>query len=285
MRQVRFLLGPRWLLSHLLVVLLIVTMVNLGFWQLRRLDERRDRNELVEARQDEPAVPVEALVGAGSDDDAVGRARFRKVTANGTYDADATVAVRNRTQDGVAGAWMLTPLVLEGGDRVGIVRGFVALGADGDPVPAVPPEGTVTVTGVMADPTKFDGTAPGDADDVVDQPDTLPAVVMADESDPPEPAGADALDDPRAVAILPVAPPELGEGPHLSYAVQWFIFSLIALVGYPLILRRVVQRRGKEAGDGASAGGPGGADGADGPEGPDDLDRELAELLRDTPGP
>jgi cytochrome oxidase assembly protein ShyY1 len=34
--------------------------------------------------------------------------------------------------------------------------------------------------------------------------------------------------------------PELTEGSHLSYAVQWFIFTLIGLVGYPLVLRRVV---------------------------------------------
>jgi cytochrome oxidase assembly protein ShyY1 len=46
-----------------------------------------------------------------------------------------------------------------------------------------------------------------------------------------------------------VPPPELDEGPHLSYAVQWFIFSAIAIVGYPLVLRRVVLRRGKEVDD------------------------------------
>ena len=36
--------------------------------------------------------------------------------------------------------------------------------------------------------------------------------------------------------VLPL--PTLDEGPHLSYAIQWFIFSTIAVVGYPLILRR-----------------------------------------------
>jgi len=145
-RQVRFLFGPRWLLSHLLVVLLIFTMVNLGFWQLRRLDERRDHNALIEGREDEPVVPLQDLVRPGDDEDVVGEARFRTVTATGTYDADGTVEIRNRTQDGVAGVWMMTPLVLGSGDRVGIVRGFVPLGANGDPHPTAPPDGTVTVT-------------------------------------------------------------------------------------------------------------------------------------------
>ena len=40
---------------------------------------------------------------------------------------------------------------------------------------------------------------------------------------------------------LPLPTPDLGEGPHLSYAVQWFIFTLIGLVGYPLVLARVAQ--------------------------------------------
>jgi surfeit locus 1 family protein len=248
-RQARFLLSPRWLLSHLLVVLLTVTMVELGFWQLHRLDERRDRNELVEGRQQDPEVPIDDLLVPGDGGAAVDAARFRQVTATGTYDADGTVEVRNRTQDGVAGVWMLTPLVLAGGDRVGIVRGFVALGSDGEPHATPPPGGEVTVTGAAADPTKFDGTAPKDVDDLVDQPDTLPGVILADESRPAEPAALTADSKDPANAIAPVPPPELGEGPHLSYAVQWFIFSLIALVGYPLVLRRVLERRGKEVDD------------------------------------
>jgi cytochrome oxidase assembly protein ShyY1 len=40
--------------------------------------------------------------------------------------------------------------------------------------------------------------------------------------------------------------PVLDEGPHLSYAVQWFIFSLIAIVGYPLILRRSARNRDQD---------------------------------------
>ena len=65
----------------------------------------------------------------------------------------------------------------------------------------------------------------------------------------------DLLSDEWGVSLLPIylqqnqqtsndwpvqmKPPELTEGSHLSYAVQWFIFTLIGLVGYPLVLRRV----------------------------------------------
>ena len=45
----------------------------------------------------------------------------------------------------------------------------------------------------------------------------------------------------NAVAEIPIPLPlpDLTEGPHLSYAVQWFIFMTIALIGYPLVLRKV----------------------------------------------
>lgn len=248
-------LRPRWLLSHLLVVVLVVVMINLGFWQLRRLDQKRDLNALIEGRQEAAAVPVENLLAPGDDQDAVDAVRYRVVTVTGSYDDAATVQVRNRTQDGLPGAWLLTPLVLDGGDRVAVIRGFVGFDSSGQPYAAPAPEGEVTVEGFVMRSRSFDGTAPRDIDRALDEPDTLPAVVIAEESDPAEPAAADDL-------IVAVDPPELSEGPHLSYAVQWFIFSAIGIVGYPLVLRRVLQRRGKEVDDS------------------DDLDVELEEMLR-----
>lgn len=262
MAKARFLLQPRWLLSHLFVVLLVVTMVNLGFWQLRRLDEKRDRNALVEARAEQPVTPVGELLDPGDDDAAVDGVRYRPVTATGTYDDTATVAVRNRTQDGVAGAWLVTPLRLEGGERVGVIRGFVGLTSDGSVVDAPAPTGEVTVTGLVADPSGLDGTAPRDVAPLLAAgAGMLPALVRADESDPPEPNAADPA-RPEPASILPVPPPDLSEGPHLAYSVQWFIFSAIAVIGYPLVLLRVAARQGKEVDDG------------------DELDRELDDLLR-----
>jgi surfeit locus 1 family protein len=269
--KVWFLLRPRWLLSHLFVLLLVVTMVNLGLWQLRRLDEKRDRNALIEARAEQPVIPVGDLLDP---DDDVAAARHRAVTASGTYDDDATVTVRNRTLEGVPGAWLVTPLLLPGGERVGVIRGFVGLTPDGSAADAPAPDGEVTVTGLVVDPDGLDGTAPRDIAPLLAAGDgILPALVRADESDPPEPNAGDPT-RPDPAAILPVPPPELSEGPHLSYAVQWFIFSAIAVIGYPLALRRVVARRGKEVDDRDD-----GATDADGRDGAG-LDGELDELLR-----
>ncbi len=244
----RFLLRPRWILSHLLVILLVFTMVNLGFWQLRRLHEKRDRNALIEARQEQPVVPVDDLLHPGSDANVLDRARYRTVSATGTYDDAATVVVRNRSDGGVPGAWLVTPLRLGPGVSVGIVRGFVGFAPDGSIVKAPAPTGQVTVRGLVVDPHRFDGTAPKDLAPFLARPGVLPGVVLANRSRPPEPQGAP-VDDATATSIIAVPPPELSEGPHLSYAFQWFTFSLIAVVGYPIVLRRVVIRRGKEVDD------------------------------------
>ena len=61
----RFLLRPLWILSHLFVIGVVVLMVNLGFWQLRRLDERRTANAEVTSAMALPAEPLSALVPAG----------------------------------------------------------------------------------------------------------------------------------------------------------------------------------------------------------------------------
>jgi cytochrome oxidase assembly protein ShyY1 len=198
----------------------------------------------------------------------VADARFRRVTATGTYDDGATVEVRNRSQDGSAGAWLVTPLALEGGGRVGVLRGFVSFTPAGDVVEAPVPDGEVTVEGLVVDPGSFDGTAPRDLAPLLAGDDVLAGLVLAEGSTPPEPSAADAATA-GPTSLLAVPPPELSEGPHLGYAVQWFIFSTIAVVGYPLVLRRVVTRRGKEVDDEG-----------EGPPGHDDLDAELDDLLR-----
>jgi cytochrome oxidase assembly protein ShyY1 len=254
--DVRFLLRPRWILSHLLVVLLVVVMVNLGFWQLRRLDDRRAENALIEARQDLPVVELDEVADAGATAAEVEDLRARPVTLVGRYDDAATVTVHNRTQDGSTGAWVVTPLVLVGGDRAPVVRGFVGLGPDGEPAPAPAPEGEVEVTGAVMVPRLQDRTVRHDLESLLAEPGTVPVLVRGETSDPAEPAAATDEGDPRA-AIFPLASPELGERNHLSYAVQWFIFSAIAVIGYPLVLRRVLERRGKEAGDADEPGGGG----------------------------
>jgi surfeit locus 1 family protein len=281
----RFARRPSWIARHVLVVALVATMIGFGLWQLRRLDERREQNALISARMDEAPAAVADLVPAGAaiGSEEIEAVRHRPVVAEGRYRHDDSVVVDNRSYNGAPGGWVLTPLLLDGGGAVVVNRGFIGFTREGTLVPPAPPEGTVTVEGLVypsqqrgrfggADPAegRLEVLARADIGRLAQQLDyeVLPALVQLRASDPAElPAG------PEEPALIPLPDPTLDDGPHLSYAVQWFIFSTIGIVGYPLILRRVAEQEARERAAGGGEGPPPGA-------GDDDLDRELAELLR-----
>ncbi|CAN5669734.1 SURF1 family protein [soil metagenome] len=243
----RFALRPRWLLSHVAVAVLVVAMVLLGLWQLRRLDERRSANDLIERRSSQEVVGVTELIAANDGGAAADRHLYRQVIARGVYLADEEVLVRSRSLEGAPGSWVLTPLLLDSGTAVVVNRGWIPNDGSRDVAPpgAEPPEGDVAVRGLLYPSQQRSGLGPADPPDGqlatlarADlgrlqrqvEPDLLPAYVQLTDS---EPAGGEL---PRALG-----PPEPSEGRHLGYAVQWFIFATIGLGGYPLILRRVAR--------------------------------------------
>ena len=253
-----FWLRPKWIVGHVLVVVLVVTFVSLGLWQLRRHDERQSRNAAITARSEVPAVPVGELVPPGVQSGDVGELEYRQAVATGTYDPEGEVLIRPRSLDGVSGWHVVTPLVLDDGRAVLVTRGF-APGSD-DPEEALraaaPPAGEVTVTGLVFPTQERRGIGPTDPDEGtlrelarvdigrIDQQyggDLLPVHVQLLEQDPP-------LDPTRFPQQLPR--PATEDGPHLSYAVQWFLFAAVGLVGWPILLRRTAdeERRGHRPG-------------------------------------
>ncbi len=242
----RFALRPRWVLSHVLVLALVVVMVNLGFWQLRRLDEKRDRNGLIEARMAEPAAALDAI-DPDVDPDTV---TYRRAAATGVYEAADEVLVRGRSLGGQPGVWVLTPLRTADGLGVVVNRGWVGSSGPIDvaPAEATAPGGEVVVTGLLT-PTQRKGSF-GATDPPEGRLATLARAdverIQAQVGYPLYPVVLQlSAQDPEQASDLPVPlePPELTEGPHLGYAAQWFIFSGIAVVGYPLILRRQAANR------------------------------------------
>jgi cytochrome oxidase assembly protein ShyY1 len=234
---------PKWILSHVFVLVLVMAMIGAGLWQLDRLQQKKDRNALVSERQDEPVAPIDQIVAVDDPTSVGDGVRFRRATAVGTYDGAAQVLVRNRTFDSAPGSWVLTPLVLEDGSVLIVNRGWVPVTGDQalDPA-AAPAEGEVTVEGLLETSQTRGSFGPTDPSDQV-----LDTLSRVDLDRYQEQVGGDLYpvwlqlesqepaDEPPPT---PVPPPELSEGPHLGYAFQWFTFTVIALVGYPLILRR-----------------------------------------------
>jgi surfeit locus 1 family protein len=254
----RFLLKPLWILSHLFVLSMVVLMVNLGLWQLHRLDERKTFNAELRSASELPAAPIGELVPAGPDAtrDQVESVKYRSASATGRYLVEQQVLVTNRTQNSAPGYWVLTPLDLGDGTALVVNRGWIPYGytADGSWEDFAPPAGQVSIsgsieqsqvrsTGVVGGPQDAaEGTlrtfARADVARLAQQVDEklLPLYVNLQTQDPAQ------ADSPGLPAVLPPADVS-DEGPHFSYAMQWFMFSAMTLVVYPLLLRRLARRR------------------------------------------
>ena len=242
----RFLYRPRWILLHLLVAALVVAMLYLMSWQIRRLHDKQAVNAQVEQGSRRPAVSVREIVGEvrGRGADAV---RFRAVKATGTFDASAEVTIANRTFDGAPGKWVATPFTpTDGGPTVLVVRGWIPLSVDEGvrPIEAVaPPDGPVSIVGYLEPAQRRGSFGPTDpATGTLTELSRVDVARFARQYDGVAPRFFLQLveqDPPTAAdALQPVPRPEPDEGPHRGYAWQWAIFSIIAVVGYPLAVRR-----------------------------------------------
>ncbi len=240
MKRYRFLLRPRWIAFHLLVLAAVVVMVNLAFWQLRRLHERQAFNNEVRTHSNEPVAPLGDVLVSGVEP---GSVEWRRVSVTGTYLAGHELQVVNRSQNGEAGRNLVDPLQLGDGSLLLVNRGFVPSTDDAAP----PPQGTVQLVGQLRASEVRRLGQPSDASGVrlteilrVDIPKLAPQF-----DDPIAPMYLQLLSSTPAQspALAVIEPPELDDGPHLSYTFQWFIFSLCAIVGWVLAVRRSAATR------------------------------------------
>ncbi|WP_416983010.1 SURF1 family protein [Streptomyces sp. T028] len=253
----RFLLSRQWVILTLVALLLIPTMIRLGFWQMHRHDERAARNQLVADALAAKPVPVERLTSPGH---TVTRdERYRAVTATGTFDTAHEVVVRRRVNaDETVGFHVLTPFVLADGKVLLVNRGWIP--ADGPsqtafPKVPAPPAGKVTVTGrLMPDET----TAASGIKDLKGLPDRQVMLINSEEQ--AERLGAEVLGG----YIAQTAPEPKGDTPELvgkpgsedsalnyAYAIQWWLFAAGVPVGWVVLVRR--ERRDRTAAAAAAA--------------------------------
>jgi cytochrome oxidase assembly protein ShyY1 len=228
--RLRFLLARRWVLFLGAVLLMAWGAVRLGDWQFDRMDEREQRNAWAERNLAAPPAPVTDVLSA---DEALPRSReWQRVEATGTYDTSQTFVVRYQTRDGDGGVDVVTPLLLESGGAVLVDRGWMATkdpGTGPEDTPA-PPSGSVTIEGWARADSTGDRTAITDgstreissraAASLVDAPLLQGFVDLQEESPAP------------ATALVPAEEPDLSEGPHLFYGIQWWFFGALAIGGF-----------------------------------------------------
>ena len=228
-RVYRFLLSRRWIGLALFVVALSALCVRLGFWQWHRMEHKQHLESLVRTHLSQEPVKLSTLVEVGrpvAPDD-----EWTRVEATGRFDAKHQVTVKFTTRDGVAGADVVTPLVMADGTAVLVDRGWMPTANDAARprnIP-VPPTGRVTINGWL----RPDNGAGRNA--VVPFQGQVRAVASHGMQ---KYVGRTLLpgfinqQQPRAVGLQPEPRPSISHALNFFYAWQWWFFSGLALFGY-----------------------------------------------------
>jgi surfeit locus 1 family protein len=246
----------RAVLALVLGVVIAAVCARLGVWQLDRLAQRRARNADVSARRRAAPVPVSALP---SDTAA---ARYRRVILEGRFDFDNEMVLTGRSRNGAPGVHILTPLRSDGAVQAVLVnRGWVyspdavtVTLADHREPSRISLSGYVqTFVASSGEPARASGSRTwrrldGDAIAATLPYPIAPFYVVAEAVDsvyaaaPKQPGLLAPTREDRARPVR-LPPPELGDGPHRGYAVQWFSFAAIALVGTAVLAWQDTRRR------------------------------------------
>jgi surfeit locus 1 family protein len=243
----RLLVGRQWRWVTLGVLALALVMMRLGFWQLGRLGEQRASNARIEERLQAPPLQLTGQPLNLETDE------YRRAVVTGTFDHDQAILLRNRAREGVPGMHLMTPLRIAGSDQVVLVdRGWL-------PLELATPEarrqfdvaGTVEVQGIVRAPrsntTRFgpqDRQPEGGRLDAWFRPDI--ERIAQQMPYPLLPYFLEAEQPANQSPGLPRPQPQidLSEGPHLSYAIQWFAFTMTLLGGYAaLVVTRTSQAK------------------------------------------
>jgi surfeit locus 1 family protein len=241
----------RWLLTSVLVIAASVVMVRLGMWQLDRMGQRQAFNTRVQEQlQADPLVLDESALDLD-----LYSMEYRQATVTGTYLPEDEIVLRNQVWEGEFGTEfgvaLFTPLRIEGTDAAVLVeRGWIPQDTAGQDARTIyRQDGSVTLTGRLRraetdfniyqwlhpDPKLTSGQSRLDTwnninlERISSQMDTalLPVYLQLTPQD--------------VQTGPPYAIPseiDLSDGPHLGYAIQWFTFAILLLIGYPLYVRR-----------------------------------------------
>jgi surfeit locus 1 family protein len=244
------LFGKRLFFVTIIVFFFVVVFGRLGVWQLDRLKSRRAFNAQVSEQMNANLL----VLSKDNLELDFGQMEYRHIKVKGFYDHDQEIVIRNQVwvnQYGVHenGVYVLTPLLVEGAKQAILVnRGWVPLEDSAlENRKKYHEPGEVTVSGVIRlphsegeiglvkDPTLMPGQDRQDAwnfvniEKIAEQTThtLLPVYVQqsADETWEGFPYRQEVFID-------------LTEGAHLGFAVQWFVFAVILLFGYPYLIMR-----------------------------------------------
>ena len=216
----------RWLAWLVLASLFAVACVFLSQWQFSRRAEAVARIELVQNNFDQALAPIGSLTSPFE-----AKNEWRPVELEGRFLVSDAFLVRNRPFNGAAGFLQFIPFETKDGTLVAVETGWLPSGNEQDEPDLVPlpTEETVKIWGRIR-PTEPKSTK--------DAPTGQLASVNSSMLFEKAWLSGQTLDSVyirlgesyRPGEVLPkvLGKPDLNEGNHLSYAMQWILFALMA---------------------------------------------------------
>jgi surfeit locus 1 family protein len=244
------LFNRRWWWTTLIVIAGVYVLIQLGFWQLDRLEQRRAFNQRVAERwQLEPFD-----VNTNSIPTDLTELEYRRVQATGEFDYSNQILLSNQTRNQAPGAILVTPLVLDDNRAVLVARGWVPTNlSDSEHWAEFEEPSAQPIIGLIQESQLLpNGSAP--------TPPATPQLewfrLNIDAIQPQMPYKLLPVfilqlpEEGRSLNTLPMRdePLVLDEGSHFSYAIQWFMFALILGVGYIFFIQTQELREQRIAG-------------------------------------
>jgi surfeit locus 1 family protein len=223
---------PLALFKSLIALLLIIFCLWGSQWQYHRGVDRHARNAVIEERIAKSPIELDAVTGD------LPSYEWQTVSVAGTFDTEKQILLRNRYNDGKYGYEVLTLFTSSENKNFWVDRGWVQAGATATTPPVVTalPQGEVSIVGRL----RLDSSLPrGSFFALPGKGEGLVSELNAQSQLNTEKfyvdllSGSDASLTPEVTAQLP----ELSDGPHMAYALQWIFFAGLVIYGRILIRR------------------------------------------------
>ena len=230
----------RQILKTLVALILILGCLWASQWQFQRGIDRHDRNSQIKAQLQLPTISLDDV------DRNLEEYEWRSVKTSGTFDTGEQILLKNRYFEGVYGYEVLTRFEMLDGRMIWVDRGWVKAGKDAltPPVVTAVPAGQVDIQARL----RLDRSLPQGAFFALpSNAQTMISKLNAQSSTDSEGFYLDLING-SIDFLTPAAPaqvPELSDGPHLAYSLQWIFFAGLVIYGR-ILIRRGQILTGKE---------------------------------------
>jgi cytochrome oxidase assembly protein ShyY1 len=233
---------PQAFLKSLIAIALIALCLWAAQWQFQRGIDRHHRNANISAQVLLPPIDISAVTS--HDISSLTANEWRTVTAKGRFNPAEQILLKNHYSEGIYGYEVLTRFKVDDGRYIWIDRGWVKAGKDAKTAPLTTPVPLSDV--VITARVRLDRSLPVGAFFALPNSGTgMISKLNAQTGFKSEGFYLDLINgsDPTLTPAVPAELPELSDGPHLAYALQWLFFAGLIIYGRILIRRGQILTR------------------------------------------